>query len=69
MTLPNLWQYSIFLLINFIFILFILRAVYFVFISKKDPIKVFKPQLRIKTKGFDKWFGKKETKIDLDEMS
>lgn len=42
----NLLKYSLFLLINFIFILLIVRVFYFALIAKSDPIKSVIPRVR-----------------------
>lgn len=44
MVIPELKVYSAFLAVNFFFILLILRACYYIFIVKSDPIKSILPE-------------------------
>lgn len=46
MELLSLKYYTMFLAINLLFIIFILRACYFIFIIKSDPIKSIIPQTK-----------------------
>jgi hypothetical protein len=61
----NLTRYSLFLLINFVFILFTVRVFYFALIAKHDPIKSIIPNI----KGWSKFEIDKDLEQHIETNS